>query len=53
MFVTVGDRVKKGQALFQIRQADYKRRVAEASAAYGGGRFIIRADGRVENLPTS
>mgnify|MGYP003672126697 CR=1 FL=1 len=30
MFVTVGDRVKKGQALFQIRQADYKRRVAEA-----------------------
>ncbi|MEO9498542.1 MAG: efflux RND transporter periplasmic adaptor subunit [Parasphingorhabdus sp.] len=33
MFVTVGDRVKKGQALFQIRQADYKRRVAEASAA--------------------
>ena len=33
MFVTVGDRVKKGQALFQIRQADYKRRVAEATAA--------------------
>ncbi len=33
MFVTVGDRVKKGQALFRIRQADYKRRVAEASAA--------------------
>lgn len=33
IFVKVGDRVERGQALFRIRQSDYRRRVAEAQAA--------------------
>lgn len=33
IFVLVGDRVSTGQPLFRIRQADYRRRVAEAQAA--------------------
>ncbi|BDW82323.1 hemolysin D [Erythrobacter sp. Dej080120_24] len=33
IFVKVGDRVKRGQPLFRIRQADYHRNVAEAQAA--------------------
>jgi RND family efflux transporter MFP subunit len=33
IFVNVGDRVSRGQPLFRIRQADYRRRVAEAQAA--------------------
>ncbi len=33
IFVSVGDRVTRGQALFRIRQADYVRRVQEAQAA--------------------
>lgn len=33
IFVGVGDRVRKGEPLFRIRQADFARRVAEAEAA--------------------
>lgn len=33
IFVNVGDRVSRGQPLFRIRQADYRRRVAEEQAA--------------------
>ena len=32
IFVKVGDRVKKGQPLFQTRQVDYQRKVEEAKA---------------------
>ena len=33
IFVKVGDRIKSGEALFQTRQVDYKRRLEEARAA--------------------
>ena len=33
IFVVVGDRVKKGDRLFQTRQIDYRRRVDEAEAS--------------------
>jgi RND family efflux transporter MFP subunit len=33
VYVNVGDQVTRGQPLFRIRQADYRRRVSEAQAA--------------------
>lgn len=54
IFVRVGDRVRKGQPLFRIRQADFARRVIEAEAAVELARAQVeqteRAHARIAEL---
>lgn len=54
IFVRVGDRVRKGQPLFRIRQADFARRVVEAEAAVELARAQVdqaeRAHARIAEL---